>query len=523
MNQFDIKPLAYLLGYACDEQTRHRASSGGIGTALMRYLLSTPEFGTALSFEFSPEECRYKPRLAYSPDEIRVCGSIYQDIDIVGFLRENLDSIKGGIVLSCSPCHVLLARNLLQKQGVPCFIISYNCSGQTTIEGTWKYYDLVGIKKEDVQYMQYRGNGWPSGIQIWLRNGELKKFDNYAEPWSTLHRSNLYRPKRCFYCTLDTGRLADIALADPWLNRFKECDKIGTSLVLPFSQLGFSVLQTMQNQGIIVLSPSDYNDYATAQAPNIHKPQRLSEKRSLIRFQLWLMSLSLYYGWATRDLANIHRHIKITFFVSKLLPSAMGSRVFSRLFQAIARKYRYYRVKGKLGSCAGDVDIRSGVEFNNPRCIHLGKKVIVNSGVFFGPITSYAGVAYRPRIVIGDGCMVGKNNSFAAVEGVIIGKNVLFAGQVHITDHSHGYLDIEKPIRPQPLICKGPVVIDDDCWLGFGCEILSNVHIGKHSIVAARSVVTKDVPPFSIVAGNPARIVKRFNQNTRQWERVSSK
>lgn len=95
----------------------------------------------------------------------------------------------------------------------------------------------------------------------------------------------------------------------------------------------------------------------------------------------------------------------------------------------------------------------------------------------------------------------------------------MFAGYVHVTDHSHGYEDIDMPISKQPLISKGPVIIEDEYWLGFSCEILSGVHIGRHSIIAARAVVTKDVPPYSIVAGNPARIVKKYNFETNKWER----
>ena len=106
-----------------------------------------------------------------------------------------------------------------------------------------------------------------------------------------------------------------------------------------------------------------------------------------------------------------------------------------------------------------------------------------------------------------------------AINKIQIGKNVLFAGYVHITDHSHGYEDISQPIAPQKLISKGPVIIEDDCWLGFNCEILSGVHIGKHCIIAARAVVTKDIPPYSIAAGNPAKIVKRYNMDTKQWEK----
>lgn len=163
---------------------------------------------------------------------------------------------------------------------------------------------------------------------------------------------------------------------------------------------------------------------------------------------------------------------------------------------------------------------RGGVIFNNPRCIHIGSHVGIGADTFFGPVTMENGIAYNPKIIIGDGTWVGKHCSMAAIDRVEIGKNVLFAGYVHITDHSHGYEDITKPINPQPLISKGPVVIEDDCWLGFSSEILSGVHIGKHSVVAARAVVTKDVPPYSIVAGNPARIVKQYNFDTHKWESV---
>lgn len=119
-----------------------------------------------------------------------------------------------------------------------------------------------------------------------------------------------------------------------------------------------------------------------------------------------------------------------------------------------------------------------------------------------------------------EGTWIGIRNSFAAICGITVGKNVLFAGYVHVTDHSHGYEDVTKPISKQPLISKGPVVIEDNCWLGFNSEILSGVHIGRNSVVAAHAVVTKDVPPYSIVAGNPARIVKQYNFKTQRWEKI---
>ncbi len=157
------------------------------------------------------------------------------------------------------------------------------------------------------------------------------------------------------------------------------------------------------------------------------------------------------------------------------------------------------------------------VILNHPKCLYFGRNVSINRFSCFMPCTEYAGIKYTPKIVVGDNVVIGVRNSFAAIDGVYIGNNVLFAGFVHVTDHSHGYEDITRPINGQPLISKGPVVIDDDCWLGFNCEILSGVHIGRHSVVAAHAVVTRDVPAYSIVAGNPARVIKRYDENTKTW------
>ncbi len=181
---------------------------------------------------------------------------------------------------------------------------------------------------------------------------------------------------------------------------------------------------------------------------------------------------------------------------------------------------RWKKWSCKFGTTKGFVKIGKDVTIQHPECLHFGKNIGIGKNTYFLPLTSYAGKSYNPKIIIGDGCWIGIRNSFAAIDEIRIGNNVLFAGYVHITDHSHGYEEIDIPVSKQPLISKGPVIIEDQCWLGFGCEILSGVHIGKHSIVAARAVVTKDVPAYSIVAGNPARIVKKYNFDTRQWEKV---
>ena len=190
-----------------------------------------------------------------------------------------------------------------------------------------------------------------------------------------------------------------------------------------------------------------------------------------------------------------------------------------KLFNRFVYRFRFYLKKNRFSSTAGFVRLGRNLIVENPQCISFGCGVGIGDNTYLGPVVSDNGNHYQPRIEIGDGTWVGKNCSIAAIDRVSIGKDVLFAGNVHITDHSHGYELPDVPIARQKLISKGPVVIEDQCWLGFNCEILSGVHIGRHSIVAARAVVTKDVPPLCIVAGNPARIIKQYNPETKQWEK----
>lgn len=507
----------YYIGYTINEQERYRASSGGIGSALLRYLLSLPEFNTSITFVFNQRTCRYEAKLIHSINEINLCGSIYQDIDLPRFISEHINEIKGGMVVSCMPCQVSAIRSKLNKAKIPHFIISLVCSGQTTIEGTWCYYKFLGINKKKVVNMQYRGNGWPSGIQIWLKDGQKIYRDNYTEPWVTIHRSNLFRPKRCFFCKRDTNYNADISLADPWLKGYKENDKIGHTLFIVHSDKGQHIIKDMYDKGIIFYKESDYATYCTAQKPNIQKSVRVEHNKIHIEHRLKRYDNKLYRWVFTSSykMMKIHNNLEI-------IRDRIKNFTFMKLFQKIMNKFSYWSYKNKVGSHDGYFNIEAGVTINNIKCLHLGKEVSIGSNTFIGPVITYAGELYTPQIVIGDKTWIGKNCSIAAIDRVEVGQNVLFAGHVHITDHSHGYEDITQPIAAQKLISKGPVFIEDNCWLGFSCEILSGVHIGKHSIVAARAVVTKDVPPYSIVAGNPARIVKQYNFETEQWEKVKN-
>lgn len=95
----------------------------------------------------------------------------------------------------------------------------------------------------------------------------------------------------------------------------------------------------------------------------------------------------------------------------------------------------------------------------------------------------------------------------AYVEPILVGEGVMIAANVAVYSYDHGMAP-DQPIRRQPIKAKGPVTIHSDAWIGTAAIILSGVTIGEGAVVAAGSVVTRDVPAGAIVAGNPARIIK---------------
>lgn len=142
------------------------------------------------------------------------------------------------------------------------------------------------------------------------------------------------------------------------------------------------------------------------------------------------------------------------------------------------------------------------------RTFSVGKNTIIED---FSCLNNQVG-----HIYIGDNCTIGLSNIL--IGPLKIGNNVIIAQHVCMSGLNHGYEDVLVPIRDQ-LCQKQEISIEDDCWIGANSVILLGTTIGRHSIVAAGSVVTKDVAPYTIVAGNPAKVIKFYNLNTHKWEK----
>ena len=125
----------------------------------------------------------------------------------------------------------------------------------------------------------------------------------------------------------------------------------------------------------------------------------------------------------------------------------------------------------------------------------------IESGVFFGS---------GSHIEIGENSGIGKNSVIA--KDTIIGENVMIAPEVVIISQNHNYSRVDIPMVSQGNSGPKIVTICDDVWLGYRALIMPGVVIGKGAIVAAGSVVTKSVPDYAIVAGNPAKLI-RYRKN----------
>lgn len=182
---------------------------------------------------------------------------------------------------------------------------------------------------------------------------------------------------------------------------------------------------------------------------------------------------------------------------------------FNKIYNIFIR--RKFNLIGENSYIRPYPDLLVGTKF-----ITIGRNTLIGRHVQLTAWRSHNGESHNASILIGSNCQIGSYNHITAANSITIGDGVLTGKFVTITDNSHGNpgelsdYDI-TPIK-RKVFSKGPVVIEDNVWIGDKVTILPNVRLGRCSIVGANSVVTKDVPPYTVVAGNPAKIIKIIKQ-----------
>lgn len=134
----------------------------------------------------------------------------------------------------------------------------------------------------------------------------------------------------------------------------------------------------------------------------------------------------------------------------------------------------------------------------------------------------------NPQLIIGNNVQINDYVHLSCAESVIIEDNVLIASKVYVSDLNHGnYSSLKNPehscpdeiVKERKIFTK-PVKICQNTWLGENVAVLSGVTIGKNSIIGANSVVSKNIPENCIAVGNPAKVIKKYNFETRRWEKI---
>lgn len=204
--------------------------------------------------------------------------------------------------------------------------------------------------------------------------------------------------------------------------------------------------------------------------------------------------------------------MKIIFFISYLIKGLIRKSAgkitdWSCKAHSICDRGTYFTMSATVGNFP-----------RNKNKVKIGKACVIEGKLV---VLKYGG-----QIIVGDNVYIGLNSNIWSGEQVIIGDNVLISHNVNVIDtNSHEIDHIERAERFKNLvkhgqpkdkasIVTGKIKIGDYVWISFGASVLKGVTIGEGAIVAANAVVTKDILPFTMVAGNPAKVVKQLNPNS---------
>lgn len=165
----------------------------------------------------------------------------------------------------------------------------------------------------------------------------------------------------------------------------------------------------------------------------------------------------------------------------------------------------FYHKKGK-GAC---IRRRTRLDVAPWNKFELGKDSTIED---FSAINNGVG-----PVIIGDRTKIGLSNTI--IGPVTIGNDIRLAQNITLSGLNHNYQDVSCPIHTQG-VSTAPIVVEDATWIGANVVVLAGVTIGKHCVIAAGSIVTKDIPSYSVAVGNPARVVKKYNHETKVWEKA---
>jgi acetyltransferase-like isoleucine patch superfamily enzyme len=196
---------------------------------------------------------------------------------------------------------------------------------------------------------------------------------------------------------------------------------------------------------------------------------------------------------------------------------------YSKFESHLFRLYRLLVFKPFLKKLGSRTFISPYAIIQNLKCISIGDHSFVGRGTLVQPIVKYLSENFNAQIEIQNNVYIGNHCTITATNEIIIENGVTIGDQVYIGGGRHGYEDCTLGVLQQNLVL-GSVRIRSQAWVGYGSFIAGagHIEIGEHAIIAANSVVTRSVPPFTIVAGAPAKPVKYYNFSQEKWMAIEA-
>jgi lipopolysaccharide O-acetyltransferase len=173
--------------------------------------------------------------------------------------------------------------------------------------------------------------------------------------------------------------------------------------------------------------------------------------------------------------------------------------------------FRRWMLSRRLG--CPDIVIGPRCHLRGLDCMRIGKHFQADEGLWLEAVIAHLDQSFSPRIVIGDDVSISRWSHIAATNRIEIGDGVLIGSKVLITDHNHGRFgeenwDVALPPSLRPLDADKAVLIGNNAWIGDGVFVAPGAKIGEGAVIGANSVVTGTIPPYTVAAGTPARVLR---------------
>ena len=187
-------------------------------------------------------------------------------------------------------------------------------------------------------------------------------------------------------------------------------------------------------------------------------------------------------------------------------------------------RYVFIKIMHKFYFLGWPVKFARNIDFLNTDYIYIGNHTSIDSQCEIVVIKEHINeidFQEAPVIKIGKRVGVGKGTLIYGAKSVNIEDYVMISPYCLISDYDHQYTNTDKPIVNQPLTKIQPVLIKEGSWIGSHTVILSGVTIGKNCVIGAGSVITKNIPDFSVAVGTPARVIKKYDPTTKTWKKLN--